>query len=202
MLKTEQEIAAIILERRSRATHVIMPGDLAEQLGGEAVAVAIKNRWVVPDYEGGWLKVNSDVNVVQRMEEIAATAPQVVKESVQAPNGSREFAMGHSKRSIQEFAAPGSGQDDKPAAPPVQQPMQSTNQPLPAPTTPAPAAQPGEHKVGDTVMVAQEGKSYQGVVQAKNTDGTYALSFGQQRPAQTRFYRKEELQGLPSGRPA
>ncbi len=193
-MKSEQEIAAIILERRSRATHVIMPGDLAEQLGGEAVALAVKNRWVVPDYDDGWLKVNSDANIVRQMEEIAATAPKPVKESVQSPNESRGFAMGHSKRTLQEFAAPGSGQDDKPAAPAVQQPMQSTNQP--APVTPASAAQPGEHKVGDTVMVANEGKSYQAVVQAKNGDGTYSLSFGPQRPATQRFYRKEELQGV------
>lgn len=201
-MKTDQEIAAIIMERRARATHIIMPGDLAEQLGNDGVATAIANRWVVPDYDAGWLKVNSDASVIQQLEAIAALAPTAVKESAALLDESRGFAMGHSVRSLKEFAAPGSGQDDRPAAPPTQQPAPASSMAPRAADATAPANQNGEHSVGDSVVVANEGKSYQAVVQAKNSDGTYSLSFGSQRPANVRFYKKEELQGLPAGSPA
>ena len=55
--------------------------------------------------------------------------------------------------------------------------------------------------VGEDVVVADEGKTFQAKIQKTNPDGTYVLSFGANKPVnQTRFFKREEMQKLtPAG---
>lgn len=212
-MKSLKNIAQIVLERRSRLTHVIMPGDLTAQLGSEGMQEALRRNWIEPDYDTGALKVNGNLGVVQEMEAILEKECEVChkekcecdgkpeekqesQQEVKAPAtvSPRSFAMGHSHR-LHEFAAPGSGQPDPANAPAVA----PQTQPLVPPQNRADINRSSEHMVGEDVVVAEEGKTYQGKVQSKNPDGTYVLSFGQNKPGVTRHYRKEEIQSVRPG---
>ena len=81
-----------------------------------------------------------------------------------------------------------SGQPERPAA---------TIQPNPQPNVDANRNE--DAMVGEDVIVASEGKSYQAKIKSRNTDGTYELSFGVNRPPENRRYRKEEIQRVQPG---
>jgi len=210
-MRSLQNIAKVVLERRGRMTHVVLPADLQSKLGPDGMAEALRRRWVEADYDSGALRVNSNLGVVTEVERYANSKCEVcgeekckcdpdsdgktAKQEAQAPvqNASRDYAMHHSDR-LHEFAAPGSGQPD-----PEQAPAAAPAAPAPAatPTVPTeprnPNDQDSEHAVGESVMVAEDGKQYTAVVKSKESDGTYTLSFGAQRPPVQRRYRKEEL---------
>lgn len=61
----------------------------------------------------------------------------------------------------------------------------------------ADAVNSDELNVGDQVVVADGGRSYTAAVQAKNANGAYTLSFGNEKPSAVRpEYRREELQAV------
>jgi hypothetical protein len=210
-----KKIAATLLERRHRMTHVVLPGDLISQLGSEGMQEALRRTWLVPDMMSGSLTVNCNLGIVAQMEDAAkelcedckkepCECKPAVKESQMSAwetmppldKVSRAFVVQHAER-LHEFAAPGSGQGDRPAPAPTAQPTSiqpnSANAVRPMTATNAPAP---DHNVGDGVIVAEEGKTYAGRVKARSPDGTYEISFGSTRPTVERRYRKEEMQTL------
>lgn len=212
-MKSTKLIAAKLLERRHRMTHIVLPGDLQAQIGEDGMQIALRNTWITPDYDSGSLMVNSNLGIVQEMERIAEgdcdicgkdckckdkdtdekTDSKKPWESMPAtaPSQAHGLAVSHSQRNLYDMAF-GSGQPAVPAAPQVQPNIDSNRRST-------------DHMVGEDVVVAEEGKSYQAKVKAKHPDGTYELSFGQNRPASVRNYRKEEIQGVqpaPGGAPA
>jgi hypothetical protein len=50
-----------------------------------------------------------------------------------------------------------------------------------------------EAQIGDEVVVAEDGRSYAATIKSRRPDGTYELSFGQEKPRQERNYKHEEL---------
>lgn len=243
-MKSIKSIAAVIIERRNRMSHIIMPGDMQAMIGSDGVQEALRRGWIEPDYDTGALKVSSSLAIVEEIARIAecdcetcgkkecdcdcadvteneqkcavsdcenkatttalisvnnspkkrlpvcrvhadaAKEDQPKSKEESADPGPRNYALRHSTR-LTEFAAPGSGQPERPVAPqaPQAQPSTASNREQ-------------DYVVGTDVVVAEEGKSYVGKVGKRNSDGTYELSFGATRPAINRRYRKEEMQQI------
>jgi hypothetical protein len=179
----------------------MVPGAITAEIGSEAVQDALNRGWVRPDAETGFLCLTDQHSQLIEMRELAGhpePADKKVKETVES--ASRSFVMNHSVRNVTEafgvglasgtsgIGAPGSGQTRGVA-------------PALTPTSPQ-ANKPGQdYIVGEDVMIADEGKSYQAKVQSKNPDGTYKLSFGPNRPTkQDRMFRREEMQRIQAER--
>jgi len=70
----------------------------------------------------------------------------------------------------------------------------SANNATSTPTSTSPSSgQPSPRDVGSEVKVVENGKTFQGKVEAKTDDGKYKVSFGGDRPAQEREYEETEL---------
>jgi hypothetical protein len=54
-------------------------------------------------------------------------------------------------------------------------------------------ADPNVAEIGDEVYVAENGKTYKAVVQAKGADGKYTLSFGTEKPSTQRSWEPKEM---------
>src|SRR5689334_202852 len=107
--KTKPEIAKAILERRNRMTHVIMPGDINAAIGADGVSEALKNRWLVPDTDSGYLCATNDLKLVEEMRKLAEIPPDQYKPEAIPVRESHDLAVRHSKR-LTEVTAPGTGQ--------------------------------------------------------------------------------------------
>ena len=192
-----KQLAAKLLEYSS-TTSLMIPGPLTATLGSEAVQDALTRGWIRPDPETGFLMLTDQQTQINDMRELAASVETEVKPEAAVESASRSFVMNHSRRLHETLGlggdtsgsggAPGSGQ---PQGQPAAQPQQQQ-------TPTSPAARPGQdYMVGEDVMVADEGKSYQAKVQKANPDGTYVLSFGPNRPTQqNRMFRREEMQRI------
>lgn len=188
------EVAAALLERRLKSNPVIMQGEMQQLLGAEGMSEALRQRWIVPDNETGFLKISGDENIMDSMRSFAATveskpAPEPEKKPVRE---ARDFAMEHAgvePRIVHELLAPGTGHDNSAAVPKA-----------PAmPTTPA-STSPKKYQIGEDVMVVENGKSYVGKV-AKDDNGRYTVSFGDNKPPQPKQYGQEELSPVSQQRP-
>lgn len=199
---------------------VIQSGALAEEIGTEGVAEALRRGWIAPNFDSGGLQATNNLGVVQEMEKEASEKCSKCdkvececkeddddgakkKKEWQKPwekNESHSIASSHSTRRLHEMAAYGSGQPDRPAASPV--PPPNAAPPAPAPTSPVPAAtsqQQAPVNIGDSVLVAEGGETYVATVSAKNQDGSYKLSFGSKRPSRERAYKENEMRKTQDG---
>jgi hypothetical protein len=74
--------------------------------------------------------------------------------------------------------------------------------PTAQPVQPAQPATPGaeaDYEVGEQVIMAEDGKTYQATVQAKQADGSLVLSFGTDKPSKIKpSYARNELQRAPT----
>ena len=186
-MKTTQEIAQTILTQRNSMNPVILPGLMHAQLGAEGMQEALQRRWLVPNMETGNLQVSIDLNVVEEIRNVAAQAPAKQEEAHVSEAHSISLAHAHRERDpINELMAPGTGHDN--SAPFKAQTPATPTTPV-APTAGAQAA-PG---VGDTATVAEAGKTFTGVIGSVGHDGTYQLTFGNERPPVNRSYKPTEL---------
>jgi hypothetical protein len=160
------EIASLILQRQN-SSPVIMSGTLRAEIGHDNFALALEKRWVVPNEESGELSVSSDQATLNEMRKLAAEVakPDPVSEQ-QAPYMTRIFS--NNVKRISVVQRDGGLFEDNP---------QDQN----------------KTKIGDQVVVAEEGKAYSAVVQSQNPDGSYTLSFGSAKPRTPRNYKSEEL---------
>ena len=197
-------LASSLLKHRG-TTSLVVTSDLLNRVGAEGMQEALNRRWLEADTETGYLRLSLHQGMLEQMREAAEGAcatcacdpceccEQCHKHPCCCPaqeSTSRAFAESHAQRhTCEAYGAPpayGSGQPAQPAGTP-------TAQPAPAP------GHAEEPTVGEDVIIADEGKSYQAKVSAKNTDGTYKLSFGPNRPARERMFRKEEIQRVQPG---
>jgi hypothetical protein len=204
-MKTLKEIATTILERRQRMNPTVMQGEMNAVLGEDGLGEAIARRWLVPNYESGYLQVSPSGSVVEEMQAIAAMpdptpAPDTLGES-------RALCQQHAIRGrcdigeatfLSEIAAPATG---RPSPGFVQAAAPGTpTTPAPAPAAPAAAPPPaspggaaaGGNAVGEDVSVVQDGKTYQGKVASVN-NGKYRLSFAGPARPQDREYGSNEI---------
>lgn len=200
-MKTLKEIATIILERRQRMNPTVMQGEMTTVLGEDGLQEALNRRWLVPNYESGYLQVANHGSVVEDMQAIAAM-PDPTPEPDKLGE-SRTICTQHAFRTarpleeasvISEIAAPGTG---RPAPGFVQSPAAST------PTAPAQAPQPGAPgaaplNIGDDASVVENGKTYQGKVQASE-NGRFKISFGgPERPSRLDYAPNELSRVVPA----
>jgi hypothetical protein len=207
-MKTLKEIATIILERRARMNPTVMQGEMNAVLGEDGLGEAIARRWLVANYESGYLQVSPSGSIVEEMQAIAAMpdptpAPDTLGES-------RALCQQHAIRGrcdigeatfLSEIAAPATGRPSpgfvQAAAPGT--PTSAT----PPPAAPVPAAPPAGappaaggaqagNAVGEDVSVVQDGKTYQGKVASIN-NGRYRLSFAGPARPQDRDYASNEI---------
>jgi hypothetical protein len=194
---TTNQIAAKILEFR-RASGLLMPGKLHADIGPDAIGEALNRRWIIADEDTGYLMITTEQTRIAEMQELAATVEEdkgaEKAGSTQESVGPRDFALNHAQRRLHEAAAYGSGQPAAPAQ--AATPATPATSQVSATSNPSPTSNPSNSalQVGEDVTIAEEGKAYQAKVKAVNSDGTYELSFGTQRPVTQRPYRKEEVQ--------
>lgn len=179
----------------------MVPGALAAEIGYPAVQDALQRGWIQPDMESGFLTLSPQAGTLQEMQRIAeekceccCKEPCVCDEPGEKCESfdPRALVVNHSRRLTETYGlgmgastsgSPGSGQPERPISP----------EPRMSPTAPNRAGD--EYLVGEDVMIADEGKSYQAKVASKNQDGTYKLTFGPNKPLrQDRMFRREEMQ--------
>ncbi len=203
-----KNLATQILDQRAQLSYVTFPAQVQARLGSDGMQEALRRRWLLPDTESGNLCVNNNLGVIREMSDIAEAAcekcgkaqcecdgkKQESLETKQEAINPRGFSLNHSNRHVHEMAALGSGQTG-----PISAPRQTERTPAPVVQPNVDANRNAEHLVGEDVMIAEEGKSYQAKIKSKGADGTYELSFGAQKPAVNRRYRKEEMQKIQPG---
>lgn len=200
-----KQLATKLLGFRSSSS-LLVPGQLCADLGEEAMREALSRGWIEPNHDTGFLQLSAMAGRLQEMVQLSEKACEKCgkgdcecgpkQEESQQSGVRRGYAMHHAHRHESTYGlgsnastsgAPGSGQPARAAVPPPRPPM--------APNTQQ------DYMVGEDVMIADEGKSYQAKIASKNPDGTYRLSFGPNRPVtQDRAYRREEMQKIrPEG---
>ena len=198
MSKTKPEIAKALLERRNRMTHVVLPGEITAEIGPDGVAEALKQRWLVPDPDEGFLCVSRDLGVIDEMRRLAEMKPEEYKVEAIPVTESHGLSLLHTKRShlLHEIAAPMTG-----APSPG---LSSTAQPAAAPAAPVGPVPPGgapqsPYTVGSPVTVARQGRSSSGVIEKLLPDGRFQVGFpsGQSQPG-TNVFSKEEVNLAPT----
>lgn len=193
-----QQLARTLLNRRNAMSPIVMPGEIIGAVGSEHMQEALQRRWLVPNGETGFLQVSTDMNRVQEMRDLSEKCDKckcaecACVESLPT-NESREAVMGHAgmKSAIYELLSPGTGHD---SGSPLSSGASSAPPPRPAPTAPTSSnpAMNSQPKIGDEVMVAEDGKTYTGRV-ASLEGGRYKLSFGAQKPVNPRDYTAAEV---------
>lgn len=187
---------ASTLLRFSTSSSLMVPGALVAEIGSDALQDALSRGWLRPNEDTGFLMLTDQQTQLNEMRTLAES-PEAEAPAPQVESNSRQFVMNHSARLKEAFGvglstgssmpAPGSGQSR--GAPVSGAPTTPTTPPIPF--------NKGDYTVGEDVVVAEEGKSYQAKVQAKNADGTYRLTFGPNRPSnQARMFRREEMQRI------
>jgi hypothetical protein len=203
---TEQQLAAKILQYR-RSSSLIVPGTLRADIGPDAMKEALDKRWLEADTDTGFLKLSDNMGTIQKLQALADSQCETCKCcpceccekcgkhpcacTKQENMAWRTLTTAHTTRHLHEYTVPpgyGSGQGERGAGTTVQ-PQTST----------AAISRAPEPAIGEDVVIADEGKSYQGKIASKNNDGTFKLSFGPNRPVKDRFYRKEEFQRVQPG---
>lgn len=195
MSKTKPEIAKAILERRNRMTHVVIPGDIHEAIGADGVAEALKERWLVPDTDSGYLCVTNDLVKIEEMRTLAEMKPEQYAPEAVSVTESHEVSLFHTKRRLHEIAAPGTGHP----APG----LTTLGQPPVAPQ--APAAPQGQtddgFPIGTPVTISRQGRSANGMIEKLLPDGRYKLGFGADqggRPPGDDIFSKDEMTVVPN----
>ena len=204
---TDKQLASKILQYRG-ASSLIIPGTLFADIGPDAMKEALDRRWVEADLDTGYLKLSSNQGKIEEMQTLAEGKCDTCQcepceccekcgkhpctcekcESL----GARALATAHTARRLNEYTTPpgyASGQGERGAGTSIQ----------PQINTAAATSRAPEPLIGEDVIIADEGKSYQAKVAAQNNDGTFKLSFGPNRPVKDRFYRKEEFQRVQPG---
>jgi hypothetical protein len=183
------ELAQALLNRRNRMNPVVMPGELHAEVGAEGMQEALQRRWLVPSFDSGHLMVSTDMAVVEEMRAEADKKDDKKKEdekdhkcSCGHADESSRISLAHAHRNINELLAPGTGHDNS-------APFRPKTPNTPTSTMPNKASP----DVGDDVIVAEAGKTYTGKVGAKNQDGKYTVSFGNEKPPVNRSYGPNEL---------
>lgn len=206
-------LATKILQFRNSVS-LMMPGQLNSEVGPTGLQDALQLGWVIPDTDTGYLRLTDNAGVLHEMRSLSETKCKncdkddcpgcdAKEKEAACESAAHDPVMKHVNRRLHETyglgttatsgGAPGSGQPVRAASSPAV--------PAPAPANPATA----DYTVGDDVLIAEEGKTYQAKVGSRNPDGTYVLSFGPNKPANSsQAFKRERLQrveGTP-GAPA
>lgn len=192
-----QQLARTILNRRNAMSPIITSGEMLASVGADHMQEALQRRWLVPNGETGYLQVSTDMNRVQEMRDLSekcdkCKCAECACQEALPTNESRNAVMAHAgvKPALYELLSPGTGHDsgspltgNSGGLPPTQ--------PAQAPTSSTPLAN-AKPAIGDEVMVAEDGKTFTGRVSSLS-GGRYRLSFGAEKPKNTRDYTENEV---------
>ncbi len=202
MSKTLPEIAKAILERRSRMTHIILPGEISAAIGPDGVSEALRQRWLMPDTDSGYLCVSSDPAIIEALHKTAEMKPkQYAPDGVSVSEG-HDFSLLHTHRShaIHEIAAPMTGQPS-PGLSTLSQPPQTPQAPQ-APQAPQSQASSGQggYTIGMPVTVARQGLKSTGVIEKLMPDGRFQVGFAadQKKPQGDNIFSATEVSVVPN----
>lgn len=197
---SHQQIAATILNESKLARSSLVPQGIKQKLGPVAFSEALRLHWLESDFETGYLKVPQLMSILTTIRKAAAGSPILESTAAKATfSPHRGIALDHflgeSKRQsvdtiMAEAYVP-------PPAPVITKPGPNEGWRkfiLHQGRVPMQEAEAQPAKVGDQVVVAQDGQSFPGVVQTIKPDGKVVVSFGQKKPSQARDYDKAEVQ--------
>ena len=196
-----QELAQALLARRNSMSPIILPGEMLAAIGNDAMHEALQRRWLVPNTDTGMLQVTTDMAQVLAMRETADNCPVCKQKECQcqpaAPRlESHDYSVGHASRHpnfLHELLAPATGHDSAASTPTA---PAAVGTPLPprAPTAPLPPAmQARKPGIGDSVVVAENGKTFTGTVGSVQ-NGRYKITFGgTEKPGGQRDYAENEV---------
>ena len=178
-------------ERRFRANTMVTTGELVNLIGSEGIQEALQNRWIVPDMDTGFLSLNTNGGKMQELEN-ACVCPSCQGLSCECKPVFESISESMPSHMRESFAGPGLTSPSKTSsASPMSGPSPSFPRPQPAsPTTPVENSTP---QIGDSVVIADQGKDYTGRVASVGQDGRYKLSFGATKPGMDRDYNPNEL---------
>lgn len=179
-MKSLKQVAEIILGRRNTLSVGVQDHHLKAELGHEGLNEALRRHWLEADEETGHLAMSRQASRIKEMRECAASTEAAAPPATAVNFGyGREFTTLHQGR-IEEQATDHS------------RPVLEADE---------------DAEVGDEVVVAADGKSYQATVQSRKPDGKLVLSFGAAKPSTTKEYGKGEFKvtkksGAKPGQPS
>lgn len=211
-------IANILLSRQNARYSFVIDGATRVRLTPEGFEYAKQHGWIELDEETQAMRIclraNKMAEIKQFSEAATADAAQTLVPTAAATK--RDLALNHaadaykldqhevvsesSPTTVERSAAGGEFVIYERCTAPCREFVLEYN-PQPTPTNvpqsmePAHATTPGDYNVGDAVIMAEDGKTFQATVQAKQPDGSLVLSFGGNKPAKIKpSYGKNELQ--------
>jgi hypothetical protein len=221
MDKSTKEIAQYLLDRHNLSP-IIMETALKKSLGQAGFKTAYQKRWIEIDPIQGFITISSHVSKLDEMRKEAAAPDKEAPAQIRISEHSARdlIGIGVSQASNHDVSRLNESQDkakevyDGPPKfwksfvfPQSREPIRPVVEELPVvsaprasttpPTRPSTTGNSEEEspEIGDTVVLASGGKSYEAVVQA-SSDGKFKLSFGGERPSETRDFTREELKVL------
>jgi hypothetical protein len=176
---------------------LLVPNSVTARLGPDAVQDALQRGWLQPDMDSGFLCLAPEAGKLAEMEQ-AASGPETTPSHKTEALDFRGPALRHALREASygvgmgasTSGSMGSGQPERPAPMP---PRTNT-------TFGDRQHHPGDFVVGEDVMIADQGKTYQAKIRTRRPDGTYELSFGPNIPLRSdRTFRREEMRAMDPG---
>lgn len=192
-------IARTINERRHRPNPVITTGELISSIGSDGMQEALNRNWLIPDNDTGFLMVNYNAGKLAEIAE-ACKCKSCGKCDGDCDCGcqddkpkSKTMPKGLRESIYEAWGGPGVGTAQQSGGTPMVPRPQSNS-----PTTPQDKNPP---RVGDEVMVADDGKTYSGKVSTVGQDGRYRISFGANKPKMDRDYGPNQMQKVSNATP-
>lgn len=176
---TPQKVAQLLLKKRSNPNSFELTGAMLEALTPTGVELGRNRGWLVTNADGTGTTLRAVPSVMQDIIREASNTQKPVEDRVEK---ARAFFEQHSVRAgVAEAIAAGE--------------IPSFSEPNWKPFELRFLNEEDACKVGDPVVVGEDGRTYTAVVQACNPDGTLTLSFGGEKPKQVKpSYKKEEVQ--------
>lgn len=171
-------------------THVIIPGDIHAAIGADGVAEALNERWLVPDTDSGFLCATNDLAKVEQMRKLADIKPEDYAVNTPPVAESHAVSLLHTKRHLNEIAAPMTGQPS-PGLSTVGQPVNPVVQ----------GQGDGGFPIGTSVAVSRQGVKATGMIEKLLPDGRYKLGFSpdqQTKPPGDDIFSKDEMTVMPN----
>jgi hypothetical protein len=224
---TAKDIAQILLSRQNASYSFILDGATRTKLTHEGFQYAMQRGWIELDEATSCMRISMRAAKLEEIK-LAATAEvgePLSSPASSLTSVGHDLAFGHateiekstssevvsehakltppvvitpgneSWRQFIPFEGAATASHDLliEYGPPTAQPPQP-----PQPATPT-AAGKDDFEVGDPVIMAEDGKTYQATVQSKQADGSVVLSFGTDKPSKIKpSYARNEIQRAPT----
>jgi hypothetical protein len=182
-------IARALDSRRHNASPLLVKSELLATIGSDGLSEALNNGWIVPDYESGYLAINTNLARLAELESACRCKKCGKKDCKCADTKEKQCAA--APASLRENWS-GIGLSRPPTS------LNGSSNFVPRSPTPSISSSEPQDKprIGDDVTVADDGKSYVGKIASVSDDGRYRLSFAGDKPKMDREYNQNEVRSL------